>query len=182
MHVAGGFEPSVMRSRWPGTGAVVANQIEPSTGLTTAPYPFTGMRLSVAGSIFPSPLVSRYAGHQPWAFWASLVSSNTRVFSQPNASPLGPLKNSVLSLSKPNWRWWVLKQVSIGVNFFVSGSYTAACLPALASEKYFANGESEPALQKSGLSARRIFEVTHTRPVSSIMGLCGPPTPVHTTW
>ena len=67
--------------------------------------------------------------------------------SQPNACPPGPLKNNVLSLSKANWRWCVLKQVSIGVNFFVSGSYTAACLPALASGKYFANGESEPALQ-----------------------------------
>src|SRR6266849_2118650 len=181
MHVVGGFKPRVMRRRCPGTGPVVANQIEPSTGLTTAPYPFTGIRLSTAGSIFPSPLVSRYAGHQPCAFFASPVSSKTRVFNQPKACPPGGLKNSVLSLSKPNWRWWVLKQVSMGVNFFVSGSYTAACLPALFTGKYFANGLSDPALQKSGLSDGRTFDVTQTLPFSSIIGLCGPPTPVHRT-
>ena len=36
--------------------------------------------------------------------------------------PARPAKERVLSLSYPNWRWCVLKQVSMAVNRWVSGS------------------------------------------------------------
>src|SRR5687768_11384160 len=38
--------------------------------------------------------------------------------------------------------------------------------------KSFAEGWLDPALQKSGLPGPRTFEVIHTRPVSSNIGLC----------
>jgi hypothetical protein len=92
LQVSGGLLPSSSLPMRPGTPAL-ANQIEPSTGLTMIPYAKPDTRMSRAGSGFsfgcvyapirPSPLVSTTSGHQPWAFAASPVSSHTRVLIQP---------------------------------------------------------------------------------------------------
>src|ERR1041385_8068984 len=57
------------------------------------------------------------------------------------------------------------------VSFFVLGSYMASCRPERFSGNNFADGCCEPALQNAGLSAPRMVEVIHTRPISSNIGL-----------
>jgi len=72
MHVLGGFEPRVMRSRCPGVGFRGGKPDRTIRWIDDCAVTIHGMRLSTAGSILPSPLVSIYAGHQPCAFFASL--------------------------------------------------------------------------------------------------------------
>src|SRR5687768_17745046 len=55
---------------------------------------------------------------------------------------------------------------------FVFGSYTATWRFDPLRGKSFAEGWLDPALQKSGLPGPRTFDVIHTRPVSSNIGLC----------
>ena len=64
------------------------------------------------------------------------------------------------------------KHVLISVNFSVFGSYMARWRLARSSGNSFADGWSEPFLQKAGLSGGRTREVNQTRPFSSNIGLC----------
>src|SRR5262245_10039532 len=50
------------------------------------------------------------------------------------------------------------------VYFIVFGSSIAACRPFLSSGNAFAEGCSDPFLQKSGLSGPRTFAASHSRP------------------
>src|SRR5215471_5154323 len=91
------------------------------------------------------------SGVQPCDFAASPVSSNILVLTQPTTPPPPPLEvHSVLLASKPNCRWWVVKQVSTNVYFIVFGSSIASCRWLSSSGNSLADGWSDPFLQKSG--------------------------------
>ena len=60
----------------------------------------------------------------------------------------------------------------IRVIFPVSGSYIESWRLDRSSGNIFADGCSEPFLQKAGLSGGRTREVNQTRPFSSNIGLC----------
>jgi hypothetical protein len=62
--------------------------------------------------------------------------------------------------------------VLISVIFPGSGSYIESWRLERSSGNIFADGCSEPFLQKAGFSAERTREVNQTRPFSSNMGLC----------
>src|SRR5262249_50050938 len=144
----------------------------------------TAMRLSLAGSSgafgstkssrLPLPLVSSTNGVQPCDFTSSPVSSNILRFSHPSTpGPATPaLSHSVWSGSEPKLRWWVGKQVLISVNVLVAGSENDTLGPAASSGKTFADGWSEPALQKAGFGLGRTRAVYQTRFFSSSIGLC----------
>src|SRR2546425_741877 len=76
-----------------------------------------------------------------------------------------PLVQSVWLASSANIRWCVLKHVPMCVSFFVVGSYTARCRPALAIGNSLAEGWLDPSLHTSGLSGGRTAEVIQTRPL-----------------
>src|SRR5580765_4574575 len=139
------------------------------------------MRLSLVGSTawsgstyssrFPLPLVSTISAVQPCDFCSSWVFSNIFVFSLPTTSPPPPLLvHSVWFASCANCRWCVPKQVSMSVNCLLLGSYRASCRPLRFSGNSFAEGWSDPSLQKGGLSGGRITDVNQTRPCSSNIG------------
>src|SRR5436190_11040924 len=143
------------------------------------------MRLSLVGSTgwfgctysprLPSPLVSRMNGVQPCDFTSSPVSSYIFMLIQPAAPLCAPpaLAHSVLLASKPNCTWWVGKHVSIILNSLVLGSYIVIWRPEFAIGNTFADGWSEPALQKAGFAAGRILAANQTRAFSSKYRLCG---------
>src|SRR6266581_8197681 len=112
-------------------------------------------------------------GVQPCERTSSPVSSNIFRLSQPNApGPVTPLlAHSVPLASSAKIRWCVGKQVLISVNLPLAGSYMERCRLACSSGNTFAEGWSEPCLQKSGFDGRRILAVNQTRPFSSIIGL-----------
>src|SRR5262245_42254534 len=153
-------------------------QIEPSFGCGITAYgPEPAIRrLSLAASVgwfgsmnsssLPLPLMSSTNGAQPVAFWASPVSSHTRVLTQPATWPV-PLSHRVLSLSKPNCGWCVPKQVSMNEYFIVFGSSIATWRADLSSGKPLAYSLSEPFLHHVGLSWPRIVAASHSRPFSS---------------
>src|SRR5207244_6752217 len=124
-------------------------------------------------SRLPLPLVSRMNAVQPCDFCSSPVSSNILVLNQPRIPPAEPplLSHNVLLASSAKTKWCVLKQVSISVNFFVFGSWTARWRPALSTGKSCADGWLDPFLQKAGLAAGRMRDVSQTRPFSSNIGL-----------
>ena len=67
----------------------------------------------------------------------------------------------------------MLKQVSISVNFCVTGSKNEAWRPpdrGVHQAAYLFSGSLH---QAGGRRAPRIFEVSQTRPLLSIIGLCG---------
>src|SRR5687768_10190766 len=140
------------------------------------------MRLSLPGSTGafgstyssrrPFPLMSMINAVHPCALSSSPVSSHSFVFNHPITGP-PPLVHRVLLASSANIRWCVAKQVETCFISLVFGSYTATCGPEALSGKGRAAGWLDPALQKSGLAfGARTLEVTHTRPVSSNIGLC----------
>src|SRR5688572_9491966 len=139
------------------------------------------MRLSLAGSTGalgstyssrrPFPLMSMISAVHPCAFSSSPVSSHSLVFNHPITGP-PPLVQRVLLASSANIRWCVPKQVETCFISLVLGSYTATWRLELLSGKSFAERWVDPALQKSGLFGPRTFDVIHTRPVSSNIGLC----------
>src|SRR5262245_28962080 len=114
------------------------------------------------------------SGVQPCDFCSSPVSSNILRSSQPTTPLAGPpaLVHSVWLASSAKTRWCVEKQVLIKVNFLVFGSNIERCRLALFMGKTLADGWLDPFLQKSGLSGGRTRAVNHTRPCSSIIGLC----------
>src|ERR1700722_5509802 len=122
--------------------------------------------------ILPSPLVSSTWPHQPTAFCSSWVSSYTLVSIQPKMGPVSSLKYRVSFESLSNCKWCVEKHVSINVNSRVFGSKNEACRPLLLSGNqaaYLLFGS----LHQPGSLLPRIFDVIQTRPLLSIMGLCG---------
>src|SRR5918992_3159289 len=110
----------------------------------------------------------------PWDFSSSPVSSNILRFSQPMTPLAAPpaLVHSVLFASSANTKWWVWKHVLISVNLSVAGSYMERWRLDDSIGVSCADGCSEPFLQKSGLAGGRTLAVNHTRPFSSIIGLC----------
>src|SRR6202030_2203517 len=109
---------------------------------------------------------------QPCDFAASPVSRNFLVLSQPTTPPPPPLEvHSVSSLSKPNCRWCVVKQVSTKVYFIVFGSSIANCRWLASSGNSFADGRSDPLPQKSGSLTPRTAAASHSRPLPSIIEL-----------
>src|SRR5712691_2887385 len=60
----------------------------------------------------------------------------------------------------------------MSVNLPVAGSYMDRWRLASSSGNTFADGWSDPFLQKSGLAGGRTLAVIQIRPVSSIIGLC----------
>src|SRR5262252_3712530 len=141
------------------------------------------MRLSFVGSIgsfgptyssrLPLPLASMMIGVQPCDFAESPVSRNILVFTQPTTPLCGPpeLSHSVLFGSCPKYRWCVGKQVSTCAHLPVFGSYTETWRGEASSGTTFADGWSDPFLQKSGFGAGRKRAVNHTRPSLSIIAL-----------
>src|SRR3984885_80723 len=109
---------------------------------------------------------------QPCETLASPVSANFLVLSQPTTPPPPPLEvQSVLFLSKPNCRWWVVKQVSTKVYFIVFGSSMAIWRWLCSSGNSFADVRSDPLPQKSGSLTPRTAAASHTRPFPSIIEL-----------
>src|SRR5215471_15342288 len=127
------------------------------------------MRVSFAGSggwfgstyasRLPLPLVSTTIGVQPCDFAASPVSKYVFVFTQPTTPLLDPGppcdSHSVWSLSFAKNRWCVKKQVSTSYHFCCFGSQIESSRPFWSSGSTFADGWSEPFLQKSGLFGAR---------------------------
>src|SRR5215470_1974741 len=124
------------------------------------------MRLSLVGSTgwlgstyssrLPLPLVSRMSAVHPCDFTASPVSSNILVLNQPTTPEPPPLEAHNVSLaSLAKFRWWVVKQVSTKVYFIVFGSSIASWRWLSATGKAFAEGWSDPFLQKAGLCVSR---------------------------
>src|SRR5919108_2326478 len=134
----------------------------------------TGWSGSTYSSRLPLPLVSRMSAVQPCDLTSSPVSSNILRFSQPMTPLAGPpaLVHSVSLASSAKTKWWVGKHVLISVNLPVVGSYTERWRLADSIGVSFADGWSEPFLQKSGLSGGRTLAVYHTLPFSSNIGLC----------
>jgi len=69
--------------------------------------------------------------------------------------------------SKPNCTWWVGKQVLTIVKLLVAGSSMTMWRFDAAIGNTFAEGWSDPALQKSGLAAGRTLAAYQTRAFSS---------------
>src|SRR6266851_3977819 len=113
-------------------------------------------------------------GDQPCDFSSSPVSSNILRLSHPMTGVCGPpaLVHSVLLPSSAKIRWCVGKQVLIKVNVPVAGSYIDRWRLASSSGNTFADGWSDPFLQKSGLAGGRTRAVIQILPFSSIIGLC----------
>src|SRR5712691_7825767 len=111
---------------------------------------------------------------QLWDFCSSPVASNILRFNHPMTPLPGPpaLVHSVWLASSAKTRWCVGKHVLISVIFPVRGSYIERWRLDDSSGVSFAEGWSEPRLQKSGLAGGRTREVNHTRPFSSYIGLC----------
>ncbi len=82
------------------------------------------------------------------------------------------LVHSVLLASSAKTRWWVGKHVRISVIFPVFGSYMERCRFDVSMGVSFADGCSDPFLQKSGLAGAPTRDVNQTRPFSSSIGLC----------
>src|SRR5438552_5654727 len=114
------------------------------------------------------------SGVQLWDFCSSPVSSNIFRSSQPTTPLPGPpaLVHSVLLASSAKTRWWVGKHVLISVIFPVFGSYMERWRLDCSTGNSFADGCSEPFLQKSGFAGAPTREVNQTRPVSPNIGLC----------
>src|SRR5439155_24774460 len=114
------------------------------------------------------------SGVQLWDFCSSPVSSNIFRFNQPMTPLPGPpaLVHSVWLASSAKTRWCVGKHVLISVIFPVFGSYMDRWRLAWSIGKSFADGCSEPFLQKSGFAGAPTREVNQTRPFSSNIGLC----------
>src|SRR2546422_10250686 len=110
----------------------------------------------------------------PCDLCSSPVSSNIFRFSQPMTPLAGPpaLVHSVLFASSANTRWCVGKHVLISVIFPVFGSYMERCRLDCSTGASFADGWSDPFLQKSGFAGAPTREVNQTRPFSSNIGLC----------
>src|SRR3954470_19089929 len=138
---------------------------------------------STYSSRLPLPLVSTTIGVQPCAFAASPVSKKTRVFTQPTAPLLEPgppcESHSVRSLSLAKYRWCAKKQVSTWYHFCCFWSQIETCRPFCSSGITFADGWSDPFLQKSGLLGPRKRALKYTRPCSSIIALCRLEAPSH---
>src|SRR5881409_3873571 len=98
---------------------------------------------------------------QPCDLASSPVSSNFLRLSQPITPLCGPpaLVHSVLSASSANTRWCVGKQVRISVIFPVFGSYMERWRLDWSTGNSFADGCSEPFLQKSGFAGAPTREV-----------------------
>src|SRR6266852_1265666 len=111
---------------------------------------------------------------QLWDFCSSPVASNILRFNHPMTPLPGPpaLVHSVLLASSAKTRWCVGKHVLISVIFPVFGSYMERWRLDSSRGKSFADGCSEPFLQKSGLDGAPTREVNQTRPFSSNIGLC----------
>src|SRR5262245_44492574 len=88
--------------------------------------------------------------------------------------PSGPpaLAHYVWWASSAKTRWCVGKHVLISVILPVFGSYIERCRLDVSIGVSFAEGWSEPFLQKSGLAGGRTRDVNQTRPCSSSIGLC----------
>src|SRR5215472_12814002 len=113
------------------------------------------------------------SGVHPCDFFSSPASRYNLVFSQPTTPLCGPpaLVQSVLLASCAKFRCWVVKHVSISDHLPVCGSNIESWRVDSLSGRTFAEGCSEPSLQKSGSAAGRMRAVNHTRPFSSIIGL-----------
>src|ERR1700693_2547607 len=96
-------------------------------------------------------------GDQPCDFTSSPVSSNILRFSQPIApGPVTPLEtHSVWLASSAKITWCVGKHVLISVNLPLAGSYMERWRPEDSSGNTFADGWSDPFLQKSGFAGGR---------------------------
>src|SRR5687768_1449225 len=116
---------------------------------------------SVHASRRPLALVSSTKGDHPCERPASPVLSSIRVSIHPATG--APLVHSRSCAS--NCRWCELKQVSTKEYFIVFGSSTATWRFVRSVGKSFADGWSEPFLQKSGLFfGSRTVAASHTRP------------------
>src|SRR2546426_6266034 len=100
---------------------------------------------------------------QLWDFCSSPVSSNILRFSQPMTPLPGPpaLVHSVWFASSAKTRWCVGKHVLMSVTFPLFGSYMERCRFAVSVGVSFADGCSEPFLQKSGFAGGRTPEANH---------------------
>src|SRR5712691_882345 len=134
----------------------------------------TGALGSTYSSRLPLPLVSTMNGVQPCDLASSPVSSSIFRFSQPTTpAPPTPLDvHTVLLASSAKIRWCVGKHVLISVNFPVAGSYMERWRLAASIGNTFAEGWSDPFLQKSGLAGGRTRALNQTRAFSSMIGLC----------
>src|SRR5208282_2287283 len=144
------------------------------------------MRLSFAGSSgsfgstyasrLPLPLVSTTIGVHPCDFAESPVSKNVFIFTQPTTPLLAPgppcENHKVWSSSFAKKRWCVKKHVSTSYHFCCFGSQIESWRPFWSSGITFAEGWSEPFLQKSGLFGPRKRALKYTRPCASIIELC----------
>src|SRR5215467_6345498 len=160
-------------------------QTDPSAGLGAIPYIPRPSRVSLAGSAgwpgstqasrLPLALVSTISGVQPCDLPASRVSQNILVLTQPSrASSFWRLllSQSVWLASSPKFRWWVPKQVSMNVYWFVFGSYTVTCREfctnpsgVRVSGRTLAEGWPEAAAQYAGgFFGERCWAVQYTRP------------------
>src|SRR3989442_13730738 len=111
---------------------------------------------------------------QLWDFCSSPVASNILRFNHPMTPLPGPpaLVHKVLLASSAKTRWCVGKHVLISVIFPVFGSYMERWRFDSSRGKSFADGCSEPFLQKSGFAGAPTREGNQTRPFSSNIGLC----------
>src|SRR3954470_6462329 len=140
------------------------------------------MRRSFAGSMGsfcptqasrrPLPLASTMIGVPPCDFAESPVARKVFVSIQPTTPLCGPpeLVHSVVPSLAKN-RWCVGKQVSTCDHLPVFGSYTEIWRGEASSGAIFADGWSEPFLQKSGFGAGRDRAENHTRPSRSMIAL-----------
>src|ERR1700680_1861459 len=108
-------------------------------------------------------------GVQPCDLTSSPVSSSILVSTQPRTSaPMPPeLAQSVRSASKPNCTWWVGKQVLTVLKSLLAGSYMTTWRFDVLIGNAFAEGTSDPALQKSGFAPGRILAAYQTLAFSS---------------
>src|SRR5258708_4305024 len=114
-------------------------------------------------------------GVQPCDFAASPVARNCLVFSQPTTpAPGPPWLNQSVSLSFEKKRWCVGKQRSACIHFCVLGSYTDAWRGDCSIGNAFADGWSEPFLQKSPFAAGRKRPVKQAPPRACRCAVCRP--------
>src|SRR5437762_3851291 len=112
-------------------------------------------------------------GVQPCDFAESPLARNCLVLSQATTpAPGPPWLNQSVSLSLAKKRWCVGKQRSACIHFCVFGSYTDAWRGDCSIGNAFAEGWSEPFLQKSAFAAGRKRALNQTRPCASICALC----------